>query len=145
MYSELMEDAIAGIRSEEENLELVRFLSICSEGIGDTETYCEYFSRALGGENRDTDSLAVRVKKTADGGVYPVEPSTFVREIPKDLLEEQVLYSNNPDDDGASRRRGDVYGGYGDRYGGRYGDGGRYGGGRYGRGGGTSYTTSWRR
>ena len=86
-----------------------------------------------------------RVKKTPDGGVYPVDPSTFIRDVPTDLLEEQTLYSNNPDDDGASRRRGDIYGGYGDRYGGRYG-GGRYGGnGRYGRGGGTSYTTTWRR
>ena len=88
-----------------------------------------------------------RVKKTADGGVYPVDMSTFLREVPKDLLEEQTLYSNDPDDDdgGASRRRGDIYGGYGDRYGSRYG-GGRYGGGgRCGRGGGTSYTTTWRR
>ena len=66
-----------------------------------------------------------RVKKTADGGVYPVEMSTFLREVPNDLLEEQTLYSNNPDDDdgGSSRRRGDIYGGYGDRYGGRYGGG----------------------
>ena len=86
-----------------------------------------------------------RVKKTADGGVYPVDPSKFVREVPNDLLEEQTLYSNNPDDDGASSRRGDIYGGYGDRYGNRYGGSGRSGGGRYGRGGGTSYTTSWRR
>ena len=85
-----------------------------------------------------------RVKKTADGGVYPVEMSTFLREVPNDLLEEQTLYSNNPDDDdgGSSRRRGDIYGGYGDRYGGRYG-GGRYGGGRYG--GGSPYKTTWRR
>ena len=67
---------------------------------------------------------------------------------PTEELEEQTLYSNDPDDDdGASRRRGDIYGGYGDRYGGRYGGGGgRYGGnGRYGRGGGTTYTTTWRR
>ena len=66
MYSELMEDAYAGIWSGEENLELVRFLSICSEGIGDTETYCEYFSRALGDGNRGSDQVAVRVKETAD-------------------------------------------------------------------------------
>lgn len=66
MYSELMEDAIAGIWSAEEDLELARFLSACSEGIGDTETYCELFSRALGGGDRDSDPLAVRVKKTAD-------------------------------------------------------------------------------
>lgn len=66
MYSELMEDAIAGIWSEEENLTLVRFLSLCAEGIGDTETYCEYFSRVLGDENRGSDPLTVRVKKTAD-------------------------------------------------------------------------------
>lgn len=66
MYSELMEDAIAGIWSEEENLELVRFLSICSKGIGDEETYCENFSHVLGDENRGSDLLALRVKKTAD-------------------------------------------------------------------------------
>ena len=70
MYSELMEDAVAGIWSGEENLELVRFLSLCSEGIGDTETYCGYFFLALGGESRNSrrisDPVAARVKKTAD-------------------------------------------------------------------------------
>ena len=71
MYSELMEDAIAGIWSEEENLKLVHFLSLCAEGIGDTETYCEYFFRALGGEDgslrRTSDAIAKRVKETAAG------------------------------------------------------------------------------
>ena len=36
-----------------------------------------------------------RAKKTADGGLFPVEPSVFVREIPKDLVEEQTLYSTD--------------------------------------------------
>lgn len=66
MYSELMEDAIAGIWSEEDNLVLVRFLSLCSEGIGDTETYCAYYSQVLGHRDTVSDSVAVRVKKTAD-------------------------------------------------------------------------------
>lgn len=70
MYSELMEDAIAGLWSEEDYLEIERFMSLCSEGIGDTETYCAYFLRALGSEDESlrqvSDSIAVHVKKTAD-------------------------------------------------------------------------------
>ena len=70
MYGELMEDAIAGIWSEEDDLALVRFMSLCAEGVGDTETYCAYFLRALGGEDgelrRASDPIAVRVKETAD-------------------------------------------------------------------------------
>ena len=34
-----------------------------------------------------------KAKKTADGGLFPVDPSTFVREIPPELVEEQTLYS----------------------------------------------------
>ena len=70
MYSELMEDAIAGIWSQEDELALMRFMGLCAEGIGDTETYCAYLLRALGSEDeslRDvSDPIAVRVKKAAD-------------------------------------------------------------------------------
>ena len=70
MYSELMEDAIAGVWSEEEDLQLVRFLSLCSEGVGDAASFCEYFDRALGEggapSREERDSLAARVKDRAD-------------------------------------------------------------------------------
>ena len=70
MYSDLMEDAIAGIWSEEENLELLRFLHLCSDGVGDTETFCNWFSLALGEKavlsEQDRDAVAQRVKKKAD-------------------------------------------------------------------------------
>ena len=70
MYSELMEDAIAGIWSAEENMELLRFLGLCTEGIGDTATFCELFRKALGEESVSTlpepDALGARVKARAD-------------------------------------------------------------------------------
>ncbi|MGN0851891.1 MAG: ATP-dependent helicase [Kiritimatiellia bacterium] len=83
-----------------------------------------------------------RAKKTSDGGLFPVEPSIFVREIPKSLVDEQTLYSTDhgyggdagrrrPDDDGGTA----VYGYGGTR---RPGDG-------RGRGGGMVYKTTWRR
>ena len=94
-----------------------------------------------------------RSKKSPDGGQYPVEPSVFVREIPKELIEEQTLYSapeptygrrrwDDDDDDyggGYGGRRGG-YGGYGGRggYGGGSGGGGRRGGGS------TTYKSYWR-
>ena len=62
-----------------------------------------------------------RAKKTADGGLFPVEPSVFVREIPKDLVEEQTLYSTDRGfgGDAGARRRGygddDDAGGWGRR------------------------------
>ena len=75
-----------------------------------------------------------RAKKTAEGGIYPVEPSIFVREIPKELVEEQEIYSYTPET--VQRPRG------------RFGDGG-YGGGssRWGGRGGArqEWTTTWRR
>ena len=55
------------------------------------------------------------VRRMSDGGMYPVEPSIFVKEIPKDLVSERRVSSFDA-------------GGYG------YGGGG-YGGGGYGRGG----------
>ena len=83
-----------------------------------------------------------RVKKTADGGLYPVEPSIFVREIPRELVEEQKLYSApapKPFDDDDDDDLGGGYGGRGSDYGGRSG-------GFGGRGKSQpSYTTSWRR
>ena len=65
------------------------------------------------------------VRKTPDGGMFPVEPSTFVKEIPTNLLEVRRVMSP-PDDFGyGSRGRG-------------------YGGG-YGRSSGSPYKTTWRR
>ena len=92
-----------------------------------------------------------RAKKTADGGLYPIDPSVFVREIPKDLVEEQTLYSTDHGfgGDAGARRRGydddDDAGGWGGRSSGGWG-GGRSGG--FGGGRGTSkpvYKTTWRR
>ena len=102
---------------------------------------------------RDRLYLCVpRAKKTADGGLFPVEPSIFVREIPKNLVEEQTLYSTDHGfgGDAGARRRGyddDDDGGWGGGYTGGWG--GRRRGGFGGGGGrGTSkpvYTTTWRR
>ncbi len=74
-----------------------------------------------------------RAKKTADGGLFPVEPSVFVREIPKDLVEEQTLYSTDRGfgGDAGARRRG-------------YGDDDDAGGWRRGPSQ-PVYTTTWRR
>lgn len=92
-----------------------------------------------------------RAKKTADGGLYPIDASIFVREIPKDLVEEQTLYSTDHGfgGDAGARRRGydddDDAGGWGGRSSGGW-SGGRSGG--FGGGRGTSkpvYKTTWRR
>ncbi len=48
---------------------------------------------------------APKAKKTADGGLYPVDPCTFVREIPPELLEEQTLYSTDRGYGGDTPRR----------------------------------------
>ena len=69
-----------------------------------------------------------RAKKMPDGGMFPVDPSVFVREIPRDMLEEQTLYSTDRSYGGDSDD--DYYGG-GGGYGGGYGGGG-YGGPRGG-------------
>ena len=70
LYCELMEDAIAGIWSGEENLMLARFLESCSEGIGDTDDFCTFFLSALGEsrseDGQEIDTIARRVKKNAD-------------------------------------------------------------------------------
>ena len=53
-----------------------------------------------------------RSKKTSDGGMYPVEPSQFVREIPPELYNEHEVRSVSP----AYERpnpRGDRWGGWG--------------------------------
>ena len=92
-----------------------------------------------------------RAKKTADGGMYPVEPSIFIKEIPKDLVEEQDIYSYTPEAMQRPRSRfdddddyGGGYGGGSSRWGGGYGGGSsRWGGG--GRGGKSGWKTTWRR
>ena len=102
---------------------------------------------------RDRLYLCVpRAKKTADGGLFPVEPSIFVREIPKNLVEEQTLYSTDHGfgGDAGTRRRGyddDDDGGWGGGYTGGWG--GRRSGGFGGGGGrGTAkpvYAAAWGR
>ena len=63
-----------------------------------------------------------QVRKTADGGMFPVDPSVFVKEIPADLVER--------------RRVADYSASIGGGYGGGYGGGSRYGGYGYGSRGG---------
>ena len=82
-----------------------------------------------------------KVRKMADGGMYPVDNSCFVREISPSLLTVRKIAAPPP-----------AYGGYGGGYGG-YGGRGGYGGyGRGGYGGGwrsqqptTTYKKTWRR
>ena len=103
---------------------------------------------------------APRAKKTADGGLYPVEPSLFVQEIPKALVEEQTLYSTDRGfgGDAPSRRHGyddaddeeDGDDGWSGRSGGGWGSrngrsGGGWGGARRGGAAKPVYKTTWRR
>ena len=95
-----------------------------------------------------------RAKKTADGGLFPVEPSIFVKEIPQELVESQEIYSYTPESMQRPRSRfdddddypGSGYGGGSSRWGGGYGGGSsRWGGGGRGGGGKSSWKTTWRR
>ena len=89
--------------------------------------------------------FAPQMRKMTDGGMFPVDPSVFVKEIPPELVVMKRVM-DYPDAYGGG------YGAYGSR-GGGYGGGG-YGGGGYGGGGygssrkpvkKTITTTSWRR
>ena len=93
------------------------------------------------------------MRKMSDGGMFPVEPSVFIRDVPTELLNVKrvMSYSSEPPAYGGYGRGG--YGGGYSRggYGGGYGRGGYGGGyGGYGRGGGsksgprTVVTTTWR-
>lgn len=53
-----------------------------------------------------------RSKKTADGGMFPVEPSLFVREIPPGLYNEHEVRSVSPAYE-RPKPRGDRWGGWG--------------------------------
>jgi len=99
-----------------------------------------------------------KAKKSPDGGLFPVDPSIFVREIPAELVDEQTLYTADNGyggDAGARRSRyddDDDYGGSsgGSGYGGGWRNGGGGGRGGYGGGGGRGkpkpvMKTTWRR
>ena len=86
MYSELMEDAIAGVWSDADNLELVRFLGLCSEGIGGAEEFCALFC-VVAGEGQD--AAALRVKSRADKSL-----DAFIKG------RKEQLRQNAPRDDG---------------------------------------------
>ena len=106
---------------------------------------------------------APRAKKTAEGGLFPVEPSIFVKEIPPELVEAQDIYSYTPeavqrprsrfdDDEDYGTSRGSSGGG--SRWGGSSGGGwrgGSSGGSRWGggssssSGGKSGWKTTWRR
>lgn len=74
-----------------------------------------------------------RSKKTADGGMCPVEPSQFVREIPPEMYNEHEVRSVSPAYE-RPKPRGDRWGGWGS------------GGGSPSRGKGeTTWRTTWRR
>ena len=90
------------------------------------------------------------VRKMPDGGMFPVEPSVFVKEIPQNLVVMKRVASYNYEGGygggyGSSGRGG--YGGYGSSGRGGYGSSGRGGyGGGYGRSGSSSnWKTTWRR
>ncbi len=78
---------------------------------------------------RAKDRLALfspQIRKMADGGVFPVEPSLFIKEIPSDLMNTRRVQS-----------------GYNMGYGGGYGNRGGYG--TYGKPKAPVYKTTWRR
>ena len=101
--------------------------------------------------------ISPQIRKTADGNVFPVEPSVFVREIPPALVEQKRLYADFADFSsrscsggysGGYGSGGGYSGGYSGGYGSRGGYGSsRYGGGssRYGGSGGSGYKKTWRR
>ncbi len=69
------------------------------------------------------------MRKMADGGMYPVEPSMFVKEIPRALVQFRRVMAPVPAYGGGYGSRGNYGGGYGSRgnYGGGYGSRGGYG------------------
>ena len=77
------------------------------------------------------------MRKMPDGGMFPVEPSLFIKEIPTDLVEVRRLMSYDYGGGYGSSGRGG-YGGYGSS--GR----GGYGGGGYGGGGRSRPTQTWK-
>ena len=79
--------------------------------------------------------FAPSIRKTPDGGMFPVDPSVFVKDIPTSLLNVRRVMTP-PDDFGYGRR-----GGY-RSYGGGYGSGGGYG---RSSGRSSAYRTTWRR
>ena len=83
-----------------------------------------------------------QTRRATDGGSYPVEPSVFVKEIPRELVEFRRIVSYPDAYGGASR-----FGGYGDygRPGGGHGGGPAGYGGRYGAKSGVVTRTTWRR
>jgi len=87
-----------------------------------------------------------QLRRMSDGGIFQVEPSMFVKEIPRDLLNlRSVMYI--PDAyggyGGGGGYRGNGRGGYGGSYRGGYGGG--YGGSSRGGGKTTVIKTTWRR
>lgn len=93
IYSELMEDAVAGVWSEEEELDFACFLSKCSAGIGSTENFCSYFRSILDEENDNSqqtlDSAALLVKKSADKRLESFAKAQAKRNALKDTVERE--------------------------------------------------------
>ena len=93
--------------------------------------------------------FAPQMRKMTDGGMFPVDPSVFVKEIPPELVVMKRVM-DYPDAYGGGYGSYGSRGGYGGgSYGGGYGGGGSYGGGGYGSSRKpvkkTITTTSWRR
>ena len=82
--------------------------------------------------------MCPKMRKTAEGGIYGVDPSQFLRDIPPDLVERRD-FADPSAQYAPQNPRGDIYGGYGSRYGSRYGNYGSRGGGSAG------WKTTWRR
>ena len=64
IYSELMEDAMAGIWSPNEDGEIIRFLDMCTVGVSKPGMFAELLRRAL--DSDVTDDLASSLMHTAD-------------------------------------------------------------------------------
>ena len=64
VYSELVEDAMAGIRSPQETMELVRFLELCADGAAKRPMFAELLRRAL--ERDVSDAEAASLADAAD-------------------------------------------------------------------------------
>ena len=60
IYSDLMEDAVAGVWSEEENMDITMFLYECTEGVKESTKYRELLEQALGTEVTDERAETIR-------------------------------------------------------------------------------------
>jgi|GEM_PF-6351110 len=93
IYSELMEDAVAGVWNEEENLDLACFLSQCSEGVANAEVFCASFRSILdqgdAGAQQELDAMALQIKNSEDKRLNTFIKARERQNAPKPAIERE--------------------------------------------------------